>query len=444
MTRVLVVDDQVNVRRSIALVVGQDGHEVLEAGNALEALRLCDTARPDVVITDVRMGVGSDGVALLRELRSRHLDIEVVVITGFGTIEDAVEAIKAGAYDYLTKPVDPDRLLITVRRAAERRALAGEVRQLRAHVEGQDRIVAVSAAMQQVLSDVAQLAKSDSTVLVTGESGTGKELVARALHSKSGRSAGRFVPVNCGAIAESLLESELFGHRKGAFTGAVLEKKGLLEEAHRGVLFLDEIGEMSTAMQVRLLRFLQGGEVRRVGDTTTRTVDVRLVAATHRSLEQEVAAGRFRQDFYYRINVVGIRIPPLRERIEDIPPLAEYFLQGTAARLRRRITGFMPSAIEVLKGYGWPGNARELANAIERAVNLAAGPLLTESDFPASVTLRPEPQSNDRPSPGETEERARLMSALEHCRWNHSRAAETLGMSRTTLWRKMREHHLQA
>jgi DNA-binding NtrC family response regulator len=443
MTRILVVDDQLNVRRSIALVVGQDAHEVFEAGSAADALSLADSVRPDVVITDVRMGVGRDGVALMRELRARHLDIEVVVITAFGTIEDAVEAIKAGAYDYLTKPVDPDRLLITVRRAAERRALAREVRQLRAHVEGQDRIIAVSAAMQQVLATVAQLAQTDSTVLVTGESGTGKELVARALYAQSTRSSGRFVPVNCGAIAETLLESELFGHRKGAFTGAVVEKKGLLEEAHRGVLFLDEIGEMSTSMQVRLLRFLQGGEVRRVGDTATRSVDVRLIAATHRSLEQEVAAGRFRQDFYYRINVVGIEIPPLRERVEDIPALAEYFLQGTAARLRRRITGFTPSGIEALVAYTWPGNARELANAVERAVNLAAGPLLSESDFPASVTVQAEPRPAPEHTADASEERARLVAALERCRWNHSRAAETLGMSRTTLWRKLREHHLQ-
>ena len=444
MTRALVVDDQVNVRRSIALVLAQDGHEVVEAGTAAEALSLADSRRPDVVITDVRMGADSDGVALLRELRARHLDIEVVVITAFGTIEDAVEAIKAGAYDYLTKPVDPDRLLMTVRRAAERRALAREVRQLRAHVEGQDRIVAVSAAMQQVLATVAQVAQTDSAVLVTGESGTGKELVARALHAQSQRSSGRFVPVNCGAIAETLLESELFGHRKGAFTGAVLEKKGLLEEAHQGVLFLDEIGEMSAAMQVRLLRFLQGGEVRRVGDTVTRQVDVRLVAATHRTLEEEVALGRFRQDFYYRINVVGIRIPPLRDRVEDIPALAEYFLQGTAARLRRRISGFTPSAVQAMERYHWPGNARELANAIERAVNLAAGPMLTESDFPASVTVQsPRQPTHAEPSAAnETDERARLVAALERCRWNHSRAAETLGMSRTTLWRKMREHHL--
>lgn len=443
MSCVLVVDDQPNVRRSMALLLQQDGHNVLEAGRVPDALRLADSGKPDVVVTDVRMEDGSDGVALLRELHARQPDVAVVLITGFGTIDDAVEAIKAGAYDYLTKPVDPDRLLITVHRAAERSALGRELRHLRATVAGEDTIVAVSAAMQHVLATVAQMARTDSTVLITGESGTGKELVARALYSQSPRAAGRFVPVNCGAIAETLLESELFGHRKGAFTGAVFEKKGLLEEAHRGVLFLDEIGEMPAAMQVRLLRFLQGGEVRRVGDTITNRVDVRLIVATHRSLEQEVADGRFRSDFYYRINVVGIRIPPLRDRVEDIPPLAEYFLQKMAAKLQRHITGFTAGAIDILTAYAWPGNARELENAVERAVNLASGQLLSEADLPASVTLRATVRQAASPPTREADERLRLVSVLERCRWNQRRAAEALGMSRTTLWRKIREHRLQ-
>jgi DNA-binding NtrC family response regulator len=442
MSRVLVVEDQPNVRRSMALLLQQDGHEVLEAASVTDALRLVESRLPDVVVTDVHIEEATDGVTLLRELRTRHRDVEVVLITAFGTIDDAVEAIKAGAYDYLTKPADPDRLLLTVRRAAERTVLAREVRQLRAQMSEQDQIVAASRAMQEVLATVAQLARTDSTVLITGESGTGKELVARALYEQSARKQKRFVPINCGAIQETLLESELFGHRKGAFTGAVLDKKGLLEEADGGVLFLDEIGDMPASMQVRLLRFLQGGEVRRIGDTVARRVDVRLVAATHRSLEQEVAEGRFRQDFYYRINVVGVKIPPLRDRVEDIAALASSFLRRTAVRLRRPIEGFTPGAMALMQAYSWPGNARELENAVERAVNLASGTLIGETDLPVSVTLQPAPAPAP-PSVAPGNERSRLLSALEAARWNQSRAAETLGMSRSTLWRKMREHRIE-
>jgi two-component system response regulator AtoC len=263
------------------------------------------------------------------------------------------------------------------------------------------------------------------------------------LWSQSGRRQRRFVPINCGAIPEALLESELFGHRKGAFTGATGDKKGLLEEADGGVLFLDEIGEMPQPMQVRLLRFLQGGEVRRIGDTAPHRVDVRLVAATHRDLAQEVADGRFRADFFYRINVVEIRIPPLRERVDDIPALADFFLRRYSARLRRRIDGFTPEALDLLRAHPWPGNAREMENAIERAVNLASGTLLTEADLPASVAVQARTVSaGGTATPAD--ERSRLIAALEHARWNQSRAAERLGMSRTTLWRKMREHRIQA
>jgi len=440
MSRVLVVDDQANVRRSIALLLEQDGHMVVEAGSADEALRCASTDAFDVVATDVRIDTGHEGVALLRDLRARDRDVQVVLVTAFGTIADAVDAIKAGAYDYLTKPVDPERLCITIRRAAERAELSREVRHLRAQMDERDEIVAVSREMRHVLDTVGQVAATDSTVLITGESGTGKELVARALYSESPRRTHRFVPINCGGLAEGLLESELFGHRKGAFTSAITDKRGLLEEADGGVLFLDEIGEMPLSMQIRLLRFLQGGEVRRMGETSTRRVNVRLVAATHRDLEQEVQSGRFREDFFYRINVVGIRIPPLRERTDDIPALAGFFLRRHSVRLRRPIEGFTAGALELLKAHPWPGNARELENAIERAVNLACGPVLSEADLPASVTL----QAQGRARAVTTDERDRLLSALEQSRWNQSRAASRLGMSRTTLWRKMREHHIDA
>jgi DNA-binding NtrC family response regulator len=440
MSRVLVVDDQANVRRSIALLLEQDGHVVVEAGSVEEALRCASVEAFDVVVTDVRIDTGNEGVALLRDLRARDRDVQVVLVTAFGTIADAVDAIKAGAYDYLTKPVDPERLCITIRRAAERAELSREVRQLRAQMDERDEIVAVSREMRHVLDTIVQVAATDSTVLITGESGTGKELVARALYSESPRRTHRFVPINCGGLAEGRLESELFGHRKGAFTSAITDKRGLLEEADGGVLFLDEIGEMPISMQVRLLRFLQGGEVRRMGETSTRRVNVRLVAATHRDLEHEVEAGRFREDFFYRINVVGVRIPPLRERTDDIPALAGFFLRRHSVRLRRPIEGFTSGALELLKAHPWPGNARELENAIERAVNLACGPVLSEADLPASVTL----QAQTRARPVTADERERLLTALEQSRWNQSRAASRLGMSRTTLWRKMREHHINA
>jgi DNA-binding NtrC family response regulator len=443
MSIVLVVDDQLNMRRSTSILLEQDGHTVLQARGLADAAALLAAHEVEVVLTDVRMDGANDGPTLLGAIKAGLDDIEVVLMTAFGTIDDAVGAIKTGAYDYLTKPLDAARLLITVRRAAERCVLAREVKTLRAQVAEGDAIVAVSPAMQGVLRSVAQFAQTDSTVLITGESGTGKELVARALFRQSARCGGKFVQINCGAMDDSLMESELFGHRKGSFTSAVSDKKGLIEEAHKGVLFLDEIGEMPGSMQVRLLRFLQGGEVRRIGDTQERRVDVRLILATHRSLEAEVAAGRFRDDFYYRINVVGITMPPLRDRPDDIPPLAEYFVRRFAARLRRPVTSFAPGAMDLLSACRWPGNVRELENAIERAVNLASGTVITEADLPAAVTLAP--ASPPRPAAKASDPGgADLLEALNRCHWNHHRAAASLGISRTTLWRRLRELQIDA
>ena len=446
MAIVVVVDDQPNVRRSMALVLRHEGHSVVEAATAAAAFDAVASAPIDVVVTDVRLETSSDGVELMRRIKQRDEHTQVVLITAFGTIDDAVGAMRGGAYDYLTKPADPNRLSLTVRRAAELAALSREVKQLRARVTDGDEIVAASPEMKAVVTTAGLLAETDSSVLITGESGTGKELLARVLYEKSARRRGRFVPINCGGIAESLLESELFGHRKGAFTGAIIDRKGLLEEAHNGVLFLDEIGEMPPSMQIRLLRFLQGGEVRRIGDTIARRVDVRLVAATHRSLEDEIAAGRFRQDLYYRINVVGLRVPPLRERVEDIPVLARSFLARNAARMRKEVQGFSADALELLKSYAWPGNVRELQNVIERALNLASGREITEADLPASITVaaRAAALAPTVRAAGSApdDERRRLIAALEQSRWNQGKAAVALGMSRTTLWRKLREHQI--
>jgi two-component system response regulator HydG len=448
MAVVIVVDDQPNVRRSMAMVLRYEGHTVVEAATAVEALDVAASTAIDVVVTDVRLESSTDGVELMRRIKQRDEHTQVVLVTAFGTIDDAVGAMRSGAYDYLTKPADPARLRLTVRRAAELSMLSREVKQLRAHMSGGDEIVAASPGMMALLATVAQLAESDSSVLITGESGTGKELLARALYEQSARRHGRFVPINCGGMAETLLESELFGHRKGAFTGAFIDRKGLLEEADGGVLFLDEIGEMPPSMQIRLLRFLQGGEVRRVGDSIARRVDVRLVAATHRSLEDEIEAGRFRQDLYYRINVVALRVPPLRERVEDIPVLARSFLARTAARMRKDVQGFSSDALELLKSYWWPGNLRELQKVIERALNLASGRELTEADLPASITVPTRAGAStpilSPPRLPSEDERKRLIAALEDSRWNQRKAAVALGMSRTTLWRKLREHQIEA
>jgi DNA-binding NtrC family response regulator len=442
MVNILLVDDQVNVRRSTAMLLQQDGHSVREATGRAEALTLLSSTKFDVVVTDVRMEGDQDGAAVLRSVKAHDADTEVIIMTAFGTIDDAVDAMRMGAYDYLSKPLDPGRLLITVRRAAERRALAREVHELRAQVGAGDRIIAASNAMQQVLRTVAKVASTDSTVLVTGESGTGKDLVAAALHAQSSRKAAKFVPINCGGITETILESELFGHRKGAFTGAVSDKKGLFEEAHKGTLFLDEIGEMPLMMQVRLLRFLQAGEVRRIGDTDTRRVDVRVILATHRDLEAEVAAGRFRQDFYYRINVVTVHVPPLRERPDDVEPLVHYFVRRLAARLGRPVRGVSPGALDLLTAYAWPGNVRELKNALERALNLASGDIITEADLPAALTVTAPPPKAAAPRSPAVTDRERLLTTLDQYRWNQSRAAASLGISRTTLWRKLRELRL--
>ncbi len=443
MATVLLVDDHANVRRSVAILLEQDGHVVHEAVNLARALDVLASSDVDVVVTDVRLEGDADGTALLQRIKSRAGDIEVVIVTAFGTIDDAVGAMKTGAYDYLTKPLDPARLTLTVRRAAERRGLAREVKHLRAQVGGGEEIVGASRAMREVLEAIAKLARTDSTVLITGESGTGKELVARALYALSARRTAKFVPINCGAIPDTMLESELFGHRKGAFTGAVSDKKGLLEDANHGVLFLDEIGEMPASMQIRLLRFLERGEVRRIGDTDTRRVDVRLLLATHRSLEDEIAHGRFREDFYYRINVVGIHIPPLRDRPEDIVPLVQHLLPRLATKLRRSIKGLTPDAINLMMAYSWPGNVRELHNAIERGLNVASGDFITGADLPARVTVSAT-GTTGLATTARARDRERLLDALNEHHWNQKSVAASLGVSRTTLWRRLREFQIDS
>jgi DNA-binding NtrC family response regulator len=339
------------------------------------------------VVTDLRLGSG-DGLQVIAAAKSSQPETGVIVITGHGSIDTAVAAMKAGAYDYLTKPIEPEELILALTKSIEHRDLIGEVRRLRAEVterQGFSKIISSSAAMAKVLDLISKVAATEATVLVTGESGTGKELVARALHQNSPRRDGSFVAINCGALPEGLLESELFGHVKGSFTGADRNKRGLFEEASGGTLFLDEISETTPGLQVKLLRALQEGEIRRVGDNHPVKVSARVVAATNRDLKKIASEGKFREDLYYRLKVFPIEIPPLRERIEDVMPLAEAFLKRARIRVGSSATKFSPTSIHALEAYEWPGNVRELEHAIERALIMASGPMIEPEDLPPEV-----------------------------------------------------------
>jgi len=448
---VLVVDDDASMRHLLTVILADRGYQVRAvggAGAALEELRARDY---DVVLTDVRMP-GGDGIALTRAIQDRQPGATVIVMSAYGSHDAAIEAMKAGAYDFLPKPFKPDDVLLCLRKAEERERLTRENRRLRTELHGAfpaDAMVGASEPMQSVLRQVAKVASQKTTVLIHGESGTGKELVARALHERSPRAAMPFVAVNCGAIPGQLLESELFGHVKGAFTDAVRAKKGLALEADGGTLFLDEIGELPLPLQVKLLRFLQEEEVRPVGETRSQKVDVRVVAATARDLSQAVATGQFREDLFWRLNVVAVELPPLRERPGDVEALARHFL-ARFAPLRPEVGGldFSPEALERLRAHRWPGNVRELMHAVERAVVLADGPVIGEEDLPDAVRA-PSPAAVAEPAgPGQDlsvkratralEERL-IREALARTGGNRTRAAALLDLSYRALLYKIRE-----
>ncbi len=454
-TRVLVVDDKENMLKLFTRILA-DGYEVTTASDGNRALALVATGEFDVVVTDIRMP-GAGGFELLQAVKARAPSTEVVMMTGYGTIGDAVQAMKMGAYDYLEKPFDPDAAALVVARAAERKRLRDEAATLRRALEGTyafQNLIGKSAAMQEVYRLLEQAARLDITVLLLGETGTGKELAARAIHYASGRKERRFVPVNCGALPPDLVESELFGHARGAFTGAASAKAGLFEEADGGTLFLDEVGELPLPTQVKLNRALQEKEIRRVGDNAPVRVDVRIIAATHRDLKAEVAAGRFREDLFYRLHVLPIRLPPLRERLEDVPLLAAHFLEKHARAFRREVSGFESDALRALTGYSWPGNVRELENAVERAVAVATGTVLTGQDLPREIAAAPAvaaggllttlPYREAIDLARDRVSRDYLVALLREFRGNVTQAAARAGMERESLHRLLKRHGLRS
>jgi two-component system response regulator AtoC len=456
-----VVDDKENMLKLFAKILAE-GYALETAQDGERAMSLVATRPYDVVVSDIRMP-GADGFEVLAAVQARSPSTEVVLMTGYATVADAVRAMKAGAFDYLEKPFDPDAAAAVVARAAARkrerdRAEAEAQAAAPEEIASFHNLVGKSAPMREAYRLLDRAAAVDATVLLLGETGTGKELAARAIHYHGARKERRFVPVNCGALPPDLVESELFGHARGAFTGAATARAGLFEEAKGGTIFLDEVAELPLPAQVKLLRALQEKEIRRVGESTSVQVDVRVVAATHRDLREEARAGRFREDLFWRLNVLPVRLPPLRERAGDVPLLAAHLLEKHARALRRELSGFEPEALGLLERHAWPGNVRELENAVERAVALARGPRVAAEDLPAEIVEGAAPPAD---APGgadlaarpyrEVVERERdrasreyLVALMTDFGGNVTRAAERAGMERETLHRLLRRHGLRS
>ena len=448
--KILIVDDEENFRHMLSVILKTEGYDVETASNGEEALQKIAATSPDQVLCDIRMPQ-MDGLEFLSEVQKRGMDATIIMMSAYGTLDIAIEAMKLGAYDYISKPFKPDEVILTLRKAEERERLRKENELLRKEVKKEysfENIISKNEKMQKIFEIIQKVAHYKSTILITGESGTGKELVARALHYHSDRSQKPFVPVNCGAIPENLLESELFGHIKGAFTDAIRTKKGLFEEADTGTLFLDEIGELPAQLQVKLLRVLQEGEIRRVGDSKPIQVDVRIIAATVKDLTKEVNEGRFREDLYYRLNVLPVHIPPLRERKEDVPLLVNHFLAKNNQNLNKNVKGIDHKALEALMNYPWYGNVRELENTIERAMVLTDKDSIEPENLPMEVQTF---QNRVEIAPLDEEEcsikkAAKVMEmnlikkALKRTKGNHTHAARLLEISHRALLYKIKEY----
>ena len=442
-TRILIVDDELAIRVSLGDWLRRDGHQVDVAESGRAALDALKTQSFDVLIADVKMP-GMSGLELLEQVKKDDPAMPVVMMTAYGSIESAVQAMKLGATDYVVKPFDPLEIGMLVGRILEDRLLRREHELLKHRVRdlvSAGLLVGQSPAMRKVFELIEDVSATDSVVLITGESGTGKEPVARALHQKSGRAQGPFVAVNFGSFTETLLESELFGHERGAFTGAVAAKQGLFELAAGGTLFLDEIGDASPKLQIDLLRVLQERKFRRVGGLRDLEVDFRFLSATNRDLEQAVGEGTFRRDLYYRLNVIQIHVPALRERREDIPALAEHFLERLRIRLNRKVASISPEALALLQRYDWPGNVRELENAIERAVVVGKEKRVQPQDLPISLQGAPCPEPADESL--EAWEKIHVLRKLEQYKWNISQAAQALQIDRGTLYAKIKKYGIE-
>jgi two-component system response regulator AtoC len=448
--RVLIIDDEENFRHMLSVILKKEGYDVEAALNGEEALQKIGLSPFDQILCDIRMPK-MDGLQFLHEVKKMGVDSPIIMMSAYGTVDIAIEAIKLGAYDYISKPFKPDEIILTLKKAEERERLRKENEFLRKEVKKEysfENIISKNKMMQRIFEVIKKVAQYKSTILITGESGTGKELVARALHYSSDRAQKPFIPVNCGAIPENLLESELFGHAKGAFTDAIRTKKGLFEEADEGTLFLDEIGELPGQLQVKLLRVLQDGEIRRVGESKSIKINVRIVAATVKDLTKEVNEGRFRDDLFYRLNVLPIHIPPLRERKEDISLLTSHFIKKHSQAMNKNIVGIDSKALEALMNYKWYGNVRELENSIERAIVLADRENIELENLPAEIQnfqdeIQLEPLSEEEYSIKKASrflEMTLIKKGLKKTKGNHTHAAKLLEISHRALLYKIKEY----
>ena len=445
--KILIVDDDAAHRKMLTAVLSNEGYDVYEAADGKKAVSAIDESFYDLIIMDIKMKE-MDGIEALKQIKQLSPQIPIVMMTAFSSVDTAVDALKSGAFDYLTKPIDIEEVKIIVKKTIKYRRLEQENKYLRERIDDRfdfSEIIGRSPAMKRVFETVSLVAPTQATALITGESGTGKELIANAIHQNSPRKDKPFIKINCAALAESLLESELFGHEKGSFTGAQRQKRGKFQMAHQGSIFLDEIGEMSLGTQAKILRVLQEQEFEMVGGTNSIKVDVRVIAATNRVLESDIANGRFREDLYYRLNVVQIEMPPLCNRREDIPLLAERFLKIYSKKNQRFLKGFSPRAIDLIMRYSWPGNVRELENLVERAVILARSEVIMPEEFPEKIRQEGGPPHTEESGfrVGRTlkaVERDMILKTLEHTDGNRTHTAKMLGISRRTLQLKLKEY----